>query len=153
MDADEPVLKKGKPEEELIRKYWNWRTGTLVREFEMVKKDKEAGIQFRRLDAIIILNGDPKEITRKQFKDRGLSENDEVEFIQAKASRLGMSLMGQTIFSRSLMNEKLRERGWKLKARRWIALCKKSDKKLGDLLSDYGIDVVIPEGKGFVVVN
>ncbi len=152
MDEKE-LIQRGKPEKELIEKYWKWRRGTLVREYEMVKQDKKARVQFRRLDAIIILNRDHKKITRKEFEDRGLSERDEIEFIQANALRLGMGLMGQTLFSRSLMNNKIREKGWKLKARRWIALCKKGDAKPGALLSDYAIDVVIPEGKGFIVDN
>ncbi len=152
MDETE-LIQRGKPEKELIERYWKWKGGTLVREYEMVKKDKEARVQFRRLDAIIILNGNHKEITREDFKDRGLGEKDEVEFIQAKALPLGMSLMGQTLFSRGLMNKKMWKNDWNPRKRRWIALCKEGDTELGELMRDYGIDVVIPKGNEFVVDN
>lgn len=57
MRGDEGNLRKGKPEEDLIRDYWKWRGGTLIREYEMVKKDKGLGVERRRLDAVLIRSG------------------------------------------------------------------------------------------------
>lgn len=51
------------------------------------------------------------------------------------------------------MNKKMKARHWKVKARRWIALCTSPDDELGRLASDYGIDVVVPQDGKFVVAN
>jgi hypothetical protein len=148
----------GEPEEKVITDYWNWRRGTLIREYEMVEGHRADQVQFRWIDAIVITSDDRenhKELSCEELDSRGFSASDEVEFIQAKAHPLGMSLMGQALFSRSLMNRKMRERKppWRVKSRRWIALCKQTDRELGALAADYGIDVVVPEGGGFVVAN
>jgi hypothetical protein len=89
------------------------------------------------------------------LEERRLTENDAVEFIQAKAHSLGIGLTGQALFSRSLMNKKRRKQSpsWKVKLRRWIALSKQDDPELRALAADYGIDVVVPEGGNFVVAN
>lgn len=137
-----------KPERDLIRKYAKQTGGTLIFEYPMVKKAADRG--SRRLDALIIRGGLPKEADWRRVGDL---TRKEVEFIQAKNSRLGMSLMGQALFSRSLMNEVMQNKGWKLKARRWLALCTRGDKRLGALMADYGIDVVVPGSNGFVVDN
>jgi hypothetical protein len=139
-DKDHP-----KPEEKLVTDYWNWRGGALIREYEMVKGNRAEAVQFRWIDAILITNDAKKELTRDRLDQRRLTENDEVEFIQAKAHPLGMGLMGQALFSRSLMNKKMRNQSpaWKVKSRRWIALCKQFDAELGALAAD-GMDVVVP---------
>jgi hypothetical protein len=164
MPESEDNLRRKKSEEKLIRDYWKWRCprssghGTLIREYEMVNRTGHT--QRRCLDAILILNGEHRWIgvhdkPQTYLNKRRLNGHDEVEFVQAKVTPLGMSLLGQTLFSRSLMNKKMREHKptWRIKSRRWVALCNQTDDELGGLASDYGIDVVVRQGRKFIVAN
>ena len=118
--VDENELIQRGTRRKLIEKYWKWRGGTLVREYEMVKGSKAEQRQYRWLDAVIIRTKVRQRMSPQDLDTRGLTGDDEIEFIQAKSKPLGMGLMGQTLFSRSLMNEKIREKRWTTKARRWI---------------------------------
>ncbi len=60
--------------------------------------------------------------------------------VQAKASRLGMYLMGQALFSRELM------RPFNPATIRAVALCAKDDSVLRPLAEEYGIEVEVDEG-------
>lgn len=140
-------------ERKLIEQYAASRGATLVLNYQMVKGDRAKHVQFRWIDAILILNGGGGALTPRALDARGLGPHDDVEFVQAKVTPLGMSLLGQTFFSRNLINKKMREKRWSVKSRRWIALCKQTDSELGALASDYGIDVVVRRGGKFVVAN
>jgi hypothetical protein len=66
----------------------------------------------------------------------------EVVVIQAKASRLGMNVLGQALFSREL----LRAAG--PRRIRTIALCTGDDEVLRPLAEEYGIEIVVDDGDG-----
>jgi len=61
--------------------------------------------------------------------------------VQAKASRLGMYLLGQALFSRDLMAE------FKPKSIETVAICTKGDARLEQLALQHGIRVVVYEAK------
>jgi hypothetical protein len=84
-----------KHETPLTRAFWESVGGTLVEEYLVVKPSK--GNARRLIDGVIIL-GEKKEILKSnQVSVAG----KDVIAIQAKASRLGMYLLGQAFFSRT----------------------------------------------------
>ncbi len=115
-----------KRETPLTRKYWNKIGGTLIEEFVMVHASKDNGI--RLIDAIIIPDGENKIISQK---DVCLKDKDIIA-VQTKAKRLGMYLMGQTLFS-----EQLLRKFHQPKSVLSIALCTKDDSILRPLLEKY----------------
>ena len=121
-----------KNETPMIRWYWNQVGGTLVEEFPAVCRTALCG--QRLLDAIIL----PKRETRiAQWREVAL-EGEEVIVVQAKASRLGMYLMGQTFFSAQLVQ------CFRPAPVHSIALCTADDSVLRSLLEQYpGMEVVI----------
>ncbi len=131
------MAKRRKPEQRLITRFWKEIGGTLVREVPMRRASKSNG--SRRLDGIILLNRPDKEL---KWRDLGRLGTEKILVIQAKHSRLGMSLMGQSFFSKKLMGEVFREKG-KPKSVAHIALCTKDDAVLRPLLESHGIQVEI----------
>ena len=121
-----------KNETPMIRWYWNQIGGTLVEEFPAVCRTALCG--QRLLDAIIL----PKRDTRiAQWREVSL-EGEEVIVVQAKASRLGMYLMGQTFFSAQLVQ------CFRPASVHSVALCTADDSVLRPLLEQYrGMAVVI----------
>ena len=145
-------MKRKKPEEKLILKYWDRVGGTLVREFQMVPAIRKEGQGGRFLDGLIVSPGRPPKtpplkwsnfIKEREGKDPFKGKN--LLMVQAKAQKLGMGLMGQAFFSRILTRNSMREDEWKPNSLRWVILCKKSDPKLEVLCGYFGIDVVTPE--------
>jgi hypothetical protein len=106
--------------------YWNELGGQLVEEFMMVKKSE--GSARRLLDGLVILN---KNKERLPVGYKPSIEGEDIVVIQAKNSRLGMNLMGQTLFSKELM---LR---FKPRSVISVALCSKYDKVLGPILENH----------------
>jgi hypothetical protein len=81
----------------MTRWYWQQVDGTLIEEFCAVPRSRTCGT--RLLDGVIIKGGE-----FRSAKQREVSlEGQDVIVIQTKASRLGMSLMGQAFFSAQLM--------------------------------------------------
>jgi len=121
-----------KNETPMIRWYWNQIGGTLVEEFPVVCRTPLCG--QRLLDAIIL----PKRETRiAQWREVSL-EGEEVIVVQAKASRLGMYLMGQTFFSAQLVQ------CFRPASVHSVALCTADDSMLRPLLEQYpGMEVVV----------
>ena len=121
-----------KRETPLIRKYWSQVGGTLIEEFQAVKRSDDNSPRY--IDAIIIPSGE-----RKIAKTSEVSlEGKDIICIQAKHSRLGMYLMGQTLFSKQLLQK------FKPKSILSVALCTKDDSVLRPLLESYpGMKVVI----------
>jgi hypothetical protein len=79
----------------MIRWYWQQVGETLIEEFCAV--ERSGSCSTRLLDAVIIKDG-PFEAShwrRVSVKDR------DIVVVQAKVQRLGMYLMGQTLFSAS----------------------------------------------------
>ena len=114
-------------ETEMTRWYWKEKVGgLLIEEFTIVKTTKHNG--RRVVDGLIILGekkrrlppGTPFDIAGK-----------DVVIVQAKNSRLGMSLMGQTLFSAQLVR-RLNPRSVKS-----IALCAHDDSILHPMLEAY----------------
>lgn len=114
-----------KHETPMIRWYWEQVGGTLVEEFPATKKT--ATSEIRRIDALILPNGPLKIV---HWRDANLAGED-VVVIQCKAERLGMHLMGQTVFSLELI------RAFHPRSVRAIALCRKTDSALEPLLDTY----------------
>jgi hypothetical protein len=121
-----------KKETPMIRWYWNQVGGTLVEEFPAVFPTPTCG--QRLLDAVIL----PKRETRiARWREVAL-EGEDLIVVQAKASRLGMYLMGQTFFSAQLMKR------FHPTSIRSVALCAADDSVLRPLLEQYpGMEVVV----------
>lgn len=121
-----------KHETPMIRWYWDQVGGTLCEEFRAVSKSATSG--QRLLDAVILPDG-PKE--RVHWRDLSLRDQD-VIVVQAKANRLGMYLMGQTLFSAELV------RRFSPKSVQSVALCREDDAVLRPLLEAIpGMSVVV----------
>ena len=116
----------------MTRWYWRQIGGTLCEEFQAVPRTPTSA--QRLLDGVIIPNGEHK---RVHWQDISLKGQD-IIVVQAKAQRLGMYLMGQTLFSAQLI------RRFKPKSVRSIALCTVDDETLRPFLEKYkGIEVVV----------
>ena len=107
---------------------WFWREmlkrGTLIEEYVAVEEAADGSNAPRYLDGLVILDG-PFEISNDVRRD--IAEKD-VVVIQSKNKRLGMYLMGQTLFSRDLILSK------GAKSVRSVAVCRKDDKVMRPLL-------------------
>ena len=99
----------------MIHAYWERVGGTLIEEYPAVQPSATCGA--RRIDAIILPNGEPRRIRGQQVPLQG----QDVDVVQAKASRLGMYLMGQVVFSAELI------RRFGPRSIRSIALCTQDD--------------------------
>jgi hypothetical protein len=114
--------------------YWEQVGGTLIEEFTMVSRGENNG--WRASDGLIILGEEKK---RMPIGSRVNIEGKDVVVIQTKSSRLGMYLMGQTLFSRDLIIKYLKPRSVKS-----IALCSKTDEILRPMLEAHdGCEVVV----------
>ena len=114
-----------KLETPMTRAYWDEVGGTLIEEFQVVKRTPTRG--QRLLDAVIIPDG-PNEI--RHWSEVDISGKD-VIVVQTKASRLGMYLMGQTLFSAELI------KALSPRSVRSVALCSRDDDVLRPLLEAY----------------
>jgi hypothetical protein len=117
-----------KLETPMVVRYWERGAGTLIEEFLIVEKSSTCGP--RRADAIIL----PSQATRRlpSGQRTGISiTGQEVIVDQAKASRLGMYLMGQTLFSAELI------RRLNPASIRSVALCTEDDSVLRPLFAPY----------------
>jgi hypothetical protein len=114
-----------KRETPMIRKFWQTVGGTLVEEFPVVKASATCGP--RRVDGVILLH---RAFERARPKDVSL-EGEEIIVIQAKAARLSMSLLGQTLFSAELVKR------FQPASVRAVALCTKDDSELRQLLRPF----------------
>ena len=112
--------KKNEKETRMLEWYWKEVGGTLCAEFQVATATQ------RRLDAVILPEGEYKEVNTEEMRD--LLKGKEAIVVQAKANRLGMPLMGQTLFSAALIKRKFNPRSI-----RAIALCKEDDPHLRSL--------------------
>lgn len=126
-----------KLETPLILEYWRRVGGTLIEEFPVVRRTATCG--QRVVDAIILPQGETRRLQGIERNSVSLVGQD-VVVVQAKASRLGMYLMGQALFSAELV----RQLG--AASVRSIALCTKGDSALEPLLKLYPqVEVVVIE--------
>jgi hypothetical protein len=121
----------------MTRRLWQTIGGALFEEFVAVTPGPGRGT--RRLDGLVLTDDGTR------IADRGevpvLADRD-VVVIQTKASRLGMNVLGQALFSAEL----LRPAG--PRRIRTIALCTGDDEVLRPLAERYGIEVVVDDGNG-----
>jgi hypothetical protein len=116
----------------MIRRYWKRVGGTLVEEYPLVRRSATCG--QRLADAVIL----PKRPTRMAKATEVSLEGEDVIVVQAKATRLGLSLMGQTYFSAQLIK---RFHPASVLA---VALCREDDSELRPLLERYqGLKVIV----------
>ena len=125
-----------KLETPLTRWYWRQTGGLLIEEFPLVAKGPDNSPRWA--DGLIVL-GEPNGINAQKDFD---IEGRDVIVVQTKARRLGMNLMGQCLFSLSLVKQ-LRP-----KTALSVALCTQDDPILRPLLEIHpGCQVVVcPEG-------
>ena len=136
-DVGLPEESMSKKETPITRRYWKAMGGTLIEEFPAVKAGPGNGA--RVVDAVIIPGG-PFEIRLAGSVE--LTGKD-IVVVQTKATRLGMYLLGQALFSRRLMEP------FRPSSIRSVALCTKGDAVLEPLAEEYGIEVVvIPAAEG-----
>lgn len=107
-----------KRETPMIRWYWHKIGGTLIEEFPAVKKSDTCGP--RLIDGVIIKDSEKRIAHHSEV----ILEGKDIIIIQAKTGRLGMNLMGQTLFSRQLM------KSFKPRSIISIAICGKDDSVL-----------------------
>ena len=88
-----------KHETPMTRWYWRRVGGLLIEEYPVVLPGANHGV--RRLDGLIIRDAPEGRVYGKRVDISG----QDVIVVQAKDSRLGMSLMGQTWFSLQLVND------------------------------------------------
>jgi hypothetical protein len=114
--------------------YWRQIGGLLVEEFCLVDPTRSCG--GRWVDALILPDRDTKLASRRA---RVVVDGERVILVQAKASRLGMYLMGQTLFSAELLRRRARPASVES-----IALCTADDDILRPLLEAHaGCRVVV----------
>lgn len=117
----------------MLLRYWTRVGGTLAEEFPAVKGSKTASP--RRLDGVIFLSGKHERVAPGQLRVAG----NDIIVVQAKARPLGMSLMGQALFSRELM------KAFEPASIRTVAICTKDDSVLRPLAEAWGIEVEIDD--------
>ena len=93
------------------------------------------GVGARWADVLIVLGTEPRLAKPSEIDTL---DGEDVIVIQTKATRLGMYLMGQALFSRFLVEERFRARSV-----RSVALCRADDEVLRPLAERTGIEVVI----------
>jgi hypothetical protein len=108
-----------KLERPMIDRYWEKIGGTLIPEFQAVPRSN--GVGRRLLDAVILPTR-PRKVAH--WRDVSLA-GQRVVVVQAKASRLGMHLMGQAIFSAQLVRTRFAPASV-----RSVILCSKGDNVL-----------------------
>jgi len=123
--------------------HWYWKTlgGLLVEEFCLVSRALTCG--GRWVDALVL----PERETR--IAERGekieIAPGERAVLVQTKDSRLGMYLMGQTLFSAELLR-----RRFPAALIESVALCTKDDEMLRPLLEAHtGCRVVIVPRSAF----
>ena len=117
----------------MLRRYWDRVGGTLAEEFTAVPRS--AGVAPRRLDGVIVLGGERRLVAPDDLDVAGR----DIIVVQAKRPRLGMSLMGQALFSRELMKPFMPA------SIRTVALCGRDDSVMRPLAERYGIEVEIDD--------
>jgi hypothetical protein len=125
-----------KLETPMTRRYWARVGGTLLEEYQVVPR--RPGVGRRVVDALIVVDGQQRVASPGE---RVNLDGHDLIIVQAKASRLGMYLMGQALFSREL----IKELGVKSRSIRTVALCSADDAVLRPIAGRYGIEVVVDD--------
>jgi hypothetical protein len=120
-----------KHETPLTVRYWESVGGSLIEEFPAVLRGPQNA--QRLIDGVIVLDGQKRRVKHHEIE----LKNQNIIVIQTKASRLGMYLMGQALFSAKLMKP------FNPKSIRTVALCTADDSVLRPLCEQAGIEVVV----------
>lgn len=125
-----------KHETPMLEAYWQQVGGTLITEFPLVLRSTN---RARRLaDGLILPNRERRQVHwREAARDSLTIDREEVVVVQVKASRLGMYVMGQALFSAELLRKR-----FPTAHIRSVILCTEDDTELRALLVPYGIEVV-----------
>ncbi len=123
-----------KHETPMTRLFWETVGGLLAEEFCLVRRGQSCGT--RLADAVILPNRDKRIVEPGERIDL---TGEHVIVVQAKASRLGMYLMGQTLFSAELLRSQFRPASVEA-----VALCLKDDSVLRPLLEAHAGCRVVP---------
>ena len=115
------------------RKYWETVGGMLIEEFLAIAPDINKETGKRLIDGIIILG----EERRIQVGGKYDLKDKDIIIVQTKSKRLGMSLMGQSYFSREII------RRYKPKTIRTVAICGQGDIEMEMLCKKFDIEVVV----------
>ncbi len=133
-NASEPGMSK--LETDMTLWFWRQTGGALYEELLVVPpKQGDPGQAPRRIDGLIVLG---EELRRMPRNSRPDLRGKDVVVVQTKNDRLGMYLMGQTIFSRELVR-----RRFEPSSVRAVALVRQSDEALQPLLEEFGCEVVV----------
>jgi hypothetical protein len=123
-----------KHETAMTRGYWGSIGGLLKEEFCLVRPNSRCGV--RLADAVILPDRETRIADRRELVDLS---GQRVIVVQTKASRLGMYLMGQTLFSAELL-----KRYHSPASVEAVALCSRDDEVLRPLLEAHsGCHVVV----------
>jgi hypothetical protein len=109
-----------KRETPMTRAYWDEVGGLLIEEFCLVRRTK--GCSARLADAVILPAREKRIAASGEKVDL---TGERVIVVQTKASRLGMYLMGQTLFSAAILRRDFQPRSVEA-----VALCAKDDTAL-----------------------
>ena len=124
-----------KLESPMTRWYWHTVSGLLREEFCLVNRTATCG--GRWVDALVLPERDMRIAGRSETID--IAPGERAILVQTKASRLGMYLMGQTLFSAELLR-----RRYPTALVESVALCSKDDAVLRPLLEAHtGCRVVV----------
>ena len=107
--------------------------GFLIEEFHVTELDSAAGISRRLIDGVII---DAKEIGSQVGGTKEIEGKDVIS-VQTKGTKLSMSLLGQALFSRDLLEMH------KPRSIQSVAICASGDALLEEIAKKYGVKVVI----------
>jgi hypothetical protein len=114
--------------------YWQQLGGALIEEFPAIRRGPGTGV--RLLDAVILPDRPRERLQPGTWLD--LSDS-RVVVVQTKNGRLGMYLMGQTLFSKRLIETQFKPREVLS-----VALCRDTDAILEPLLREHpGCQVVV----------
>jgi hypothetical protein len=86
-----------KLETPMTHRYWKRVGGTLLEEYLVVPSS--AGVGWRRIDGIIIMDGEHRIASGAEKRSVSLDGHDLI-IVQTKASRLGMSLLAGLLLAR-----------------------------------------------------
>lgn len=131
------ICAMSKLETPMTRRYWERVGGTLLEEYLVVPSSP--GVGWRRVDGVIIVDGDHRIVSGAERRSVSLDHHDLI-IVQTKASRLGMYLLGQAFFSRELVKERFTPRSV-----RTVALCAADDAVLRPIAERFGIEVVVDD--------
>jgi hypothetical protein len=121
----------------MTRRLWDEIGGTLFEEYAAVRPSCATGAG--RLDGLVLVDGPFRLARRGEAPDLS---GQRLIVIQTKATRLGMNMLGQALFSAEIVRDRDPAEV------RTIALCTADDDVLRPLAERYGIEVVVDDGAG-----